>query len=78
MFASQNDPLMSFKRAQFWAECWGSRVIDIGEAGHINTESGFGEWSMALSSWRNLVKPLSMILKSRFYKKFIAYHYSDK
>lgn len=48
MFASQNDPLMSFKRAQFWAKCWGSRVIDIGEAGHINTESGFGEWEYGL------------------------------
>jgi predicted alpha/beta hydrolase family esterase len=48
MFVSHNDPLMSFKRAQFWAQCWGARVIDIGEAGHINTESGFGEWNYGL------------------------------
>ena len=48
MFASRNDPLMSFKRAQFWAECWGAHVIDIGDAGHINTESGFGEWEYGL------------------------------
>ncbi len=48
MFASHNDPLMPFKRAQFWAQCWGSTLIDIGEAGHINAESGFGEWDYGL------------------------------
>jgi len=49
MLVSRNDPLMSFKRAQFWAACWGSRLIDIGEAGHINTAAGFGEWEYGLT-----------------------------
>lgn len=49
MFVSHNDPLMSFKRAQFWSECWGARLIDIGDAGHINTAAGFGEWEYGLA-----------------------------
>lgn len=48
MFASRNDPLMPFSRAQFWAACWEGHLIDIGEAGHINAESGFGDWPYGL------------------------------
>lgn len=48
LFASRNDPLMPFARAQFWATCWGGQLIDIGEAGHINSESGHGEWQYGL------------------------------
>ena len=48
MFASRNDPLMRFSRAQFWAACWKGQLIDIGEAGHINAESGHGEWPYGL------------------------------
>lgn len=42
--ASQTDPFMSFERAQHWAGLWGSEVVDLGDAGHINAESGFGPW----------------------------------
>lgn len=48
MFASRNDPLMPYKRAKFWAACWGCHLIDIGDAGHINAESGHGEWVYGL------------------------------
>ncbi|MEH0885069.1 alpha/beta hydrolase [Enterobacter sp. UNJFSC 003] len=48
LFASKNDPLMPFFRAQYWATCWGGHLIDIGEAGHINSESGYGEWQYGL------------------------------
>ncbi|HDR2751756.1 TPA: alpha/beta hydrolase [Enterobacter asburiae] len=48
LFASRNDPLMPFARAQFWATYWGGLLIDIGEAGHINSESGHGEWHYGL------------------------------
>ncbi|MFZ4255712.1 MFS transporter [Raoultella terrigena] len=48
LFASKNDPLMPFSRAQYWATCWGGHLIDIGEAGHINSESGYGEWQYGL------------------------------
>jgi uncharacterized protein len=42
--ASRNDPFMSFPRAEHWAATWGSELVDLGDAGHINAESGFGPW----------------------------------
>ncbi len=49
MFVSHNDPLIPFKRARFWAECWGAHLIDLGDAGHINSAAGFGEWEFGLA-----------------------------
>lgn len=46
--ASRNDPWVKFDSAAFWAERWGSRLMDIGDAGHINTESGYGPWPFGL------------------------------
>jgi predicted alpha/beta hydrolase family esterase len=31
------------------ARAWGSRLVDLGEVGHLNPASGFGEWPRALS-----------------------------
>jgi len=49
LVASHTDPLLPFPRAQFWARAWGCELVDIGEAGHINVESGFGEWPWGLA-----------------------------
>jgi predicted alpha/beta hydrolase family esterase len=49
VIASQNDPVMRYDRAEFWAQAWGSRFVSIGEAGHINAEAGFGSWPYGLS-----------------------------
>lgn len=46
--ASTNDPWVSFERAAFFAECWGSALVNLGEAGHVNVASGFGEWEEGL------------------------------
>ncbi|TAH48147.1 MAG: alpha/beta hydrolase [Betaproteobacteria bacterium] len=46
--ASSTDPWVRLENAALWAERWGSRLIDIGDAGHINTESGFGPWPFGL------------------------------
>ena len=45
--ASRNDPLGSFDRVAGLARDWGSRLVDLGEVGHLNPASGFGEWPMA-------------------------------
>ncbi len=45
LVASQNDPFMAYARAEHWAAVWGSELVDLGEAGHINVESGFGRWT---------------------------------
>lgn len=47
-FASHNDPLMGFSRAEYWAQAWGSELVDVGDAGHINAEAGFGAWDYGL------------------------------
>jgi hypothetical protein len=42
--ASRTDPYAAFERSQQFATAWGSTLIDIGDAGHINTASGHGPW----------------------------------
>ena len=44
LIASRNDEYSSFERSMEFAECWGSRLVDLGTAGHINATSGFGPW----------------------------------
>ncbi|WP_126285814.1 RBBP9/YdeN family alpha/beta hydrolase [Burkholderia stagnalis] len=42
--ASRNDPLARFERVEALAAGWGSQVVDLGEVGHLNPASGYGEW----------------------------------
>lgn len=42
--ASRNDPWMGFGRATALAAAWGSALIDLGDAGHVNAAAGFGPW----------------------------------
>jgi hypothetical protein len=44
LVASSNDPYLSMERARSFADAWGSQFFDIGPAGHINGESGMGDW----------------------------------
>jgi hypothetical protein len=44
MVASSNDPWMSLERSRHFAQLWNCKLIEIGEAGHINPDSGFGNW----------------------------------
>ncbi len=41
---SRNDPFSSFEAAESVINDWGAMLIDAGEAGHINSESGHGPW----------------------------------
>ena len=41
---SRNDPYVAVDRAAAMAEAWGAELVDIGDAGHINTSAGYGEW----------------------------------
>jgi uncharacterized protein len=45
--ASRNDPLGRAERVAGLAAAWGSRFVDLGEVGHLNPASGFGEWPQA-------------------------------
>lgn len=42
--ASTTDPYVEPARARAFAAAWGARFVDAGDAGHLNAESGFGEW----------------------------------
>lgn len=42
--ASQNDSFGSFEHASDIANAWGAMLVDAGEAGHINAQSGHGPW----------------------------------
>ncbi|WP_420125185.1 RBBP9/YdeN family alpha/beta hydrolase [Longimicrobium sp.] len=44
LVASGTDEYLSMDRAEHFAWCWGSELISLGAAGHINTAAGFGPW----------------------------------
>lgn len=44
LVASSNDSFCDFNRASRLAQHWGSELVSIGERGHINAESGLGDW----------------------------------
>ncbi len=44
LVGSRNDPFCSFERAGQLADAWGSAWVDAGHVGHIDTESGLGDW----------------------------------
>jgi predicted alpha/beta hydrolase family esterase len=46
--ASADDPWVSMERATEFANNWGSELICIGNAGHINVASGFTKWTEGL------------------------------
>jgi len=42
--ASSDDPWCQPERARGWAGQWGAQWQDIGARGHINADSGLGDW----------------------------------
>lgn len=44
LVGSRDDPWMSATRAAHWAQVWGSQFVDAGALGHINADSGLGDW----------------------------------
>lgn len=52
--ASSNDPLGDFERISRLSRDWGSRLVNLGEVGHLNPAAGFGEWPQAEALIRQL------------------------
>ena len=44
LVGSRNDPYMAFETAKAYADSLGSDFVDLGRAGHINIDSGYGRW----------------------------------
>ena len=47
VMVSSNDPFCSPARAHQFADAWGADFIDAGACGHINADSGLGDWPEA-------------------------------
>ncbi|MFE1438660.1 RBBP9/YdeN family alpha/beta hydrolase [Streptomyces sp. NPDC058739] len=45
--AGADDPLGAPDRVAALARDWGSRLVELGEVGHLNPASGYGEWPLA-------------------------------
>jgi len=54
--ASTDDYYVTIDRAKLFAEKWGSQFTNIGPAGHINVEAGFGKWDQGIEFLRQLDK----------------------
>jgi hypothetical protein len=53
--ASSTDPwaVLDWSRSQ--AEQWGARFVDLGDAGHVNPDAGFGPWAQGEELLRDLL-----------------------
>ena len=52
--ASSNDPYSPIRLAGAYARAWGSEFVRLQNAGHINIESGHGEWPLGLALLQSL------------------------
>lgn len=53
---SLNDPYMNLPDLERHVGCWGSELVTIGFAGHINIASGFGYWEEGYRFFDRLVR----------------------
>jgi predicted alpha/beta hydrolase family esterase len=55
LVASTNDPYGSLAYSRACASLWGSQLVVIGDAGHINSSSGLGMWEEGHNLLRELM-----------------------
>jgi predicted alpha/beta hydrolase family esterase len=58
LVASRTDPHCDFDKAEDIAYAWGSAIVDAGDAGHLNTDSGHGPWPEGLMRFAGFLKRL--------------------
>ncbi|MBL8845216.1 MAG: serine hydrolase family protein [Hyphomicrobium zavarzinii] len=59
MVASSNDPYCKIDRATVLANAWGSTLVEAGDLGHINGESGHGPWPEGVLRFGSFLSSLS-------------------
>jgi len=52
--ASSNDPYVTIERAQQFAQAWRSWLVNIGDAGHINSASNLDLWPEGMALLQQL------------------------
>ena len=58
LVASRTDPYCTYERAEEFAFAWGSALVDAGESGHINVDSGHGPWPEGLMRLAGFMRDL--------------------
>ena len=56
LVASTNDPYCGFERACTFASAWGADLINLGALGHINADSGLGDWPQGQALLQALIE----------------------
>ena len=70
LVASTNDRWMRFERAAEWAGTWDAQFINLGRAGHINVESGFGAWPQGIAILKHLQCDATALSERRLPEEF--------
>ncbi len=55
VFASSNDPFCGIDKARRFASAWHATFIEISQRGHINADSGLGDWPQAHAELQRLI-----------------------
>jgi len=63
--ASSDDPFCPVRRAGAYARSWGSEFVRVQNAGHINVESGHGDWPLGLALLESLTDAPSRLFGER-------------
>jgi predicted alpha/beta hydrolase family esterase len=61
VLASTDDPYCEIDRAKYFAKTWGSKLISVGNLGHINTDSNLAEWPEDQSQLNSFVGSLGLV-----------------
>ena len=59
LFASSNDSFCSLERSHAFAAAWGTEVTNVGPSGHLNADSGLGDWPQAHEQLLQLMRDTS-------------------
>jgi hypothetical protein len=60
LVASSNDPYCPVRLAGAYARACGSEFVRLQDAGHINVESGHGEWPLGVALLQSLAGDLDV------------------
>jgi len=56
VIASTDDEYVTFDRARFFADAWGSELVNVGDRGHINSASNLGMWPEGYEQLKKLIQ----------------------
>jgi uncharacterized protein len=56
LVASRDDPYSSLAESEALARDWGAKLIDAGQSGHLNAQSGHGPWPEGLLQFAAFMK----------------------